>query len=106
MDAGVVVVNGGASRDVDGRILSTLSTYCAHAMPGRCFYSVTTCARCYAPWYKSVIQLGVGLYGIHNLGPTALSSVYPVETSTSLYNLYVFRNVFISDTSKEEGEQE
>ena len=28
MDAGVVVVNGGASCDVDGRILSTLSTYC------------------------------------------------------------------------------
>ena len=41
------------------------------------------------PWYKSVIQLGVGLYGIHNLGPTALGSVYPVQTSTSLYNLYL-----------------
>ena len=52
------------------------------------FYTVTTYVRCYAPWYKSVIQLGVGLYGIHNLGPAALGSVYPVETSTSLYNLY------------------
>ena len=28
MDASVVVVNGGASCDVDGRISSTLSTYC------------------------------------------------------------------------------
>ena len=28
---------------------------------------------CYAPWYKLVIQLSVGLYG----------------TSTSLYNLYI-----------------
>ena len=28
MDAGVVAVNGGASYDVDGRIMSTLSTYC------------------------------------------------------------------------------
>ena len=28
MDAGVVVVNGGASCDFDGRISSTLSTYC------------------------------------------------------------------------------
>ena len=27
MDAGVVVVNGGASCDVNGRIMSTLSTY-------------------------------------------------------------------------------
>ena len=54
------------------------------------FYTVTTYVRCYAPWYKSVIQLGVGLYGIHNLGPAALGSVYPVETSTSLYNLYLF----------------
>ena len=54
-----------------------------------CLHSVTTCARCYAPWYKLVIQLGVGLYGIHNLGPMALGSVYPVETSTLLYNLYI-----------------
>ena len=52
------------------------------------FYTVTTYMRCYAPWYKSVIQLGVGFYGIHNL-PAALGCVYPrVETSTSLYNLY------------------
>ena len=28
MDAGVVAVNGGVSCDVDGRIMSTLSTYC------------------------------------------------------------------------------
>ena len=54
-----------------------------------CLHSVTTCARCYATWYKSVIQFGVGLYGIHNLGPTTLGRVYPVETSTSLYNLYI-----------------
>ena len=40
-------------------------------------------------WYKSVIQLGFGLYGIHNLVPAALGRVYPVETSTSLYNLYL-----------------
>ena len=26
---------------------------------------------------------------IHNLGPTALGCVYPVETSTLLYNLYI-----------------
>ena len=51
-----------------------------------------TYALCYAPWYKSVIQLGFGLYGIHNLVPVALGSVYPVETSTSLYNLYI--NIF------------
>ena len=48
----------------------------------------TMCSHCYAPWYKSVIQLGFGLYGIHNLVPAALGSVYPVETSTS-YNLYI-----------------
>ena len=58
-------------------------------VPDCSFYTVTTYMRCYAPWYKSVIQLGVGLYGIHNLGPAALGSVYPVETSTSLYNLYL-----------------
>ena len=52
-------------------------------------YTATTQARCYAPWYKSVIQLGFGLYGIHNLVPVALGRVYPVETSTSLYNLYL-----------------
>ena len=47
--------------------------------------------RCYAPWYKSVIQLSFGLYTIHNLGvPAALGCVYPVETSTSLYNLYLY----------------
>ena len=28
------------------------------------------------------------LWDKHNLGPAALGSVYPVETSTSLYNLY------------------
>ena len=38
---------------------------------------------------KSVIQLGFGFYGIHNLVPAALGRVYPVETSTSLYNLYL-----------------
>ena len=59
-------------------------------VPDCSFYTVTTYVRCYAPWYKSVIQFGVGLYGIHNLGPAALGSVYPVETSTSLYNLYLF----------------
>ena len=59
-------------------------------VPDCSFYTVTTCARCYAPRYKSVIQLDVGLFGIHNLGPAALGSVYPVETSTSLYNLYVY----------------
>ena len=36
------------------------------------------------------IQLSVDPYGIHNLGPAALGCVYPVETSTSLYNLYIF----------------
>ena len=60
-------------------------------VPDCSFYTVTTYVRCYAPWYKSVIQLGVGLYGIHYLGPAALGSVYPVETSTSLYNLYIYR---------------
>ena len=50
-------------------------------------------ARCYDPLYKSVIQLGVRLYGIHNHGPTALCSVYPVETSTSLYNLYITQRI-------------
>ena len=54
------------------------------------FYTVTTYVRCYAPWYKSVIQLGVGLYGIHNLVPAALGSEYPVETSTLLCNLYIY----------------
>ena len=34
-------------------------------------------------------QLGVSPYSIHNLGPVALGGVYPIETSTSLYNLYV-----------------
>ena len=34
------------------------------------------------PWYKLVIQLGVGLNGIQNLGPVALGCLYPVETST------------------------
>ena len=56
-------------------------------VPDCSFYTVSTYVRCYGPWYKSVIQLGVGLYGIHNLGPAALGCVYPVETSTSLYNL-------------------
>ena len=36
-----------------------------------------------------MVQLGVGPYVIHNLGPAALGCVYPVETSTSLYNLYL-----------------
>ena len=45
---------------------------------------------CYAPWYKSVIQLGFSLYGIHNLVPAALGCVYPIEASTSLYNLYTY----------------
>ena len=58
-------------------------------VPDCSFYTVATYVRCYAPWYKPVIQLGVGLYGIHNLGPAALGSVYPIETSTSLYNLYL-----------------
>ena len=52
-------------------------------------YPTTKFVRCYAPWYKSVLQLGFGLYGIHNLVPVALGSVYPVETSTSLYNIYI-----------------
>ena len=43
----------------------------------------------HAPWDKSVIQLSFGLYGIHNLMLAALGCVYPVETSTSLYNLYM-----------------
>ena len=30
------------------------------------------------------------LWDKHNLGPAALSCVYPVETSTSLYNLYMY----------------
>ena len=32
---------------------------------------------------------------IHNLGPAALGSVYPVETSTSLYNLYMLAYIWI-----------
>lgn len=40
--------------------------------------------------YKLVLQLGVGLYGRHKLGSVAFSSVYPIETSTSLYNQYIF----------------
>ena len=48
--------------------------------PDCSFYTVVTYVRCYALCYKSVIQLGVGLYGIHG--------VYPIETSTLLYNLY------------------
>ena len=61
-------------------------------VPDCSFYTVTTYVRCYAPWYKSVIQLSVGLYGIHYRGPVPLGSVhvYPVETSTSLYNLYTY----------------
>ena len=57
--------------------------------PDCSFYTITTCTRCYASQYKLVIQLSVSLFGIHNLGPAALGSVYPVETSTSLYNLYL-----------------
>ena len=35
------------------------------------------------PWYKSVLQLSFGLYGIHNLVTVALGILYPVETSTT-----------------------
>ena len=52
-------------------------------------YPATTYAHCHVPWYKSVIQLGFSLYSIHNLVPVALNSVYPVETFTMLYNLYI-----------------
>ena len=52
-------------------------------------YPATTYAHCHVPWYKSVIQLGFSFYSIHNLVPVALSSVYPVETFTLLYNLYI-----------------
>ena len=42
---------------------------------------------------EAMVQVGYttrfGLCGIHNLGPVALGCVYPVETSTSLYNLYI-----------------
>ena len=88
---------GVASREVSrsSAFLSCLSEICSiakwflgHVQTVRFLYPATTCTRCYAPWYKSVIQLGVGPYGIHNLGPAALSCVYPIETSTSLYNLY------------------
>ena len=65
----------------------SLFSVTAHAMLDRCFIALLR-ARVAMPCYKSVIQLGVGLYGIHNLGPTALGGVYPVETSTSLYKLY------------------
>ena len=78
------------------RSSTSLPFFCSLALalpvPDCTFYTVTITyvyVRCYDPWYKSVIQLGVGLYGIHNLGPAALGSVYPVETSTSLYNLYI-----------------
>ena len=74
---------------VGARIPSRFSVLSSLPVPDCSFYTVTTCARCYAPWYKSVIQLGIGLYGIHNLGAVALGSVYPVETSTLLYNLYL-----------------
>ena len=35
-------------------------------------------------------MISFSLYGIHNLLPVALGSVYAVETSTSLYNLYLY----------------
>ena len=42
----------------------------------------------FTPLWKAQEGEMVGLYGIHNLLPVALSSLYPVETSTLLYNLY------------------
>ena len=83
--------------DVDGRMWSTLSRYCgwvilefgmlvaklhfspvsslALPVPDCSFYTVATYVRCYAPWYKSVIQLGVGLYTVYtkkNLRPSVV----------------------------------
>ena len=47
-------------------------------------------ARVAMPHGTSRLYNSVLVYGIHNPGPTALSSVYPVDTSTSLYNLYLY----------------
>ena len=97
-----VDVNSSSRSAVLTKLHSSLPFLCSLALVPDCsFYTVTTYVRCYAPWYKSVIQLGVGLYGIHNLGPAALGSVYPVETSTSLYNLYKLTNTTVFPISNE-----
>ena len=83
-------MSGNSSRCADlAKLHFCLVSSPALPVPDCSFYTVATYVRCYAPWYKSVIQLGVGLYSIHDLGPVALGCVYPVETSTLLYNLYL-----------------
>ena len=54
-----------------------------------CSVRVFTKARGHGTNWFGLVRFGLySLYGIHNLGPAALGCVYPVETSTSLYNLY------------------
>ena len=55
----------------------------------RCYVRTLICPMVQVGYTMDNVVRVLDLYGIHNLGPAALGSVYPVGTSTSLYNLYV-----------------
>ena len=62
---------------------SHISLFSGTALALLLFCIVTTYIHCYSPWYKLVIQSGVSLCSIHNLGPAVLGSVYPCRPPAS-----------------------